>query len=142
MARTLYANKSVYALIYRNSSDGTTPEAKEFRPSLKGQCTLKGEIQDRAFACRNPICLLRQTSQSSYVIIAKRGKIDVAVETKRSDELLGRESCSKKRPPRRCILDGSKIGVPVRAGFKVFTAAPSVSLVNACKRFLAKRVTL
>lgn len=70
--------------IYRNSSDGTAPEVKEFRPSLKGHRTLKTEIQDYAYYVYSAEFYLCRSLPARTVSrsLSRNAKIDVAGKNK------------------------------------------------------------
>lgn len=128
--------------IYRNSSVGTTPEAKEFRPSPKGHRTLKIVIQD----C---VLLVGSFSSVSFPLVASDSNFSSGSVRPRLMMGEGKARVISGKDRRR-LKENSKISSSFdavtrtetrqtfRSVFEGVQSARSVSLVNACKRFLAK----
>lgn len=117
-------------LIYSNSSGGTTPEAKEFRLSPKGQRTLKGEIQDYAYRVYVAEILYLYTFFPRFTLLrvpcgrVTRGKIDFSSRQKRN--------VAVPKSNRGCIREDAREGDSRSGtGFKLFTTRqPFLSLLT------------
>lgn len=66
---TRFISTNARGFIYRNSSSGTAPEAKEFRPSLKGSPYFEErDLRPRAYTWRDSTCVSLKDMRATYRI--------------------------------------------------------------------------